>query len=84
MREEVERIHEVLIEIRPELIAEGGDVKLAGYENGVVYVRLEGPFTAWCRTKRMVLMDLERIVRAGIPWIERVEAVCPPPECQAQ
>ncbi|MEW6682499.1 MAG: NifU family protein [Nitrospirota bacterium] len=83
MDEAVGRVIEVLEEIRPELIAEGGDVKVAGCADGVVYVSLAGPFTAWCRTRRMVLWNIEQMVRERLPWIERVEAVCPPPEDQA-
>ncbi|MBI5406439.1 MAG: NifU family protein [Nitrospirae bacterium] len=84
MIEWVEKIIEVLDEIRPDLIAEGGDVRLAGLEEGVVYVRMVGPFTAWCQTKRRVLRDVERVLKARVPWIERIEAVCPPPGSQAQ
>lgn len=84
MVEEVERVIGVLNEIRPELIAKGGDVKLAGFSEGVVYVCLAGPFAARCLTKRRVLWNIEQVLRTRLPWIERVEAVCPPPESQAR
>jgi Fe-S cluster biogenesis protein NfuA len=83
MREPVDMVMEAMEEIRPELIAEGGDVKLAGCSDGVVYVTLAGPFTASCRSRRMMLWNIERIVKGRLPWIERVEAICPPPEDQA-
>lgn len=80
----MERIGEALEEIRPDLIVEGGDVKLVGLEGAVVYVSLSGPFTACCQTKRMVLWNIERSLTERFPWIEGVKAVCPPPESQAR
>lgn len=82
--EDLEKIVVLLDEIRPELIAEGGDVKLAGFADGVVYVRLAGPFAARCLAKRTVLWDIERLLRMIFPWVERVETICPPPELEAR
>lgn len=77
MRETYEKIAEALDEMRPELISEGGDVKLAGFNGKTVYVRLDGPFTAQCLAKRMVLLNIQKVLRERFPWVERVSAVCP-------
>ncbi len=82
--ERVRQVQRVIDEIRRELIVEGGDVKLAGLEEQVVYVQLAGPFTARCQTRRLVLWEIEQMVRTKLPWIERVEALCPLPEAQAR
>lgn len=77
MRETYEKILETVDELRPDLIAEGGDVKVAGFDVRTVYVRLEGPFTAQCLAKRMVLLNIQKVLRDKFPWVERVLSVCP-------
>ena len=78
MKETYEKIVEALDDIRPELIAEGGDVKLAGFNGKTVFVRLDGHYTAHCLTKRMVLLNIQKMIQEKFPWVERVSAVCPP------
>jgi len=83
MMEGVQEINEVLDEIRPELIAQGGDAKLAGCDDGTVFVCLSGPLASRCQVKRKLVREIERILRARLPWIERVKPLCPPTEAQA-
>lgn len=78
MIENYEKIMAALEVIRPELIAEGGDVKLAGFDGKTVYVRLDGPFTAQCLAKRMVLSSIQKLLREKFPWVEKVSSICPP------
>ena len=70
-----ERVLEVLKKVRPALQADGGDVELVGVEGGVVKVRLKGA-CAGCPMSQMTLThSVERVLKAEIPEVERVEAV---------
>lgn len=72
-----ERINNILQEIRPFLLEDGGDVEFVNYESDtrVAEIRLLGA----CKTCPMQLMTLrggiERFLLAGIPEIKRVESV---------
>jgi Fe-S cluster biogenesis protein NfuA len=75
--DDIATVRETLEEFRVELIAQGGDVKVAAVDEDTVLLTLSGPFTAHCTEKRMVVGHLERVLKARLPWIERVETVCP-------
>lgn len=80
----VRAVRDALNEIRPEVISAGGDVKLVDVVDRVVQVTLAGAFTRHCTRKRTVLKRLEKAVKARCPWVERLEAVCPPPDRRAR
>lgn len=80
----VRAVQGALEEIRAEVIAAGGDVKLVDVAGRVVQVTLAGAFTRSCQSKRTVLKRLEKSLQARCPWVERLEAVCPPPERRAR
>jgi Fe-S cluster biogenesis protein NfuA len=84
MEERFDAVMEALAEIRPYLIAAGGDAKLAGLEEKVVSVVLAGSFTSYCRSKREILESVEETVKSRLPWVERVIAVCPSDGREAQ
>ena len=72
MREKVEK---VLEEIRPALIADGGDVELVDVEEGVVKVRLTGA-CAGCPMSTMTLKNgIEARLKERIPEVVRVDSV---------
>ncbi len=72
MREKVEK---ALQEIRPSLMADGGDVELVDLENGVVKVRLTGA-CGGCPMSQMTLKQgIERHMKKAVPEILKVEAV---------
>ena len=72
MREEVEK---VLEEVRPYLLAEGGDIELVDVVDGVVRVRLKGA-CAGCPMSQMTLKwGVEQYLKKKIPSIVRVEAI---------
>ncbi len=71
----IEKVEETLNKIRPNLQADGGDVELVEVENGVVKVRLTGACHG-CPMAAMTLKNgIERILKAEIPEVERVESV---------
>jgi Fe-S cluster biogenesis protein NfuA len=70
-----EKVEEVLSEIRPSLQADGGDVELVDYVDGVVKVRLKGA-CAGCPMSQMTLaFGIEKVLKEKIPEVKKVEAV---------
>ncbi len=70
-----EKVQEVIDKIRPDLQADGGDVELVDYDNGVVKVRLKGA-CAGCPMSQMTLKNgIERLIKKELPEITSVEAV---------
>ncbi len=71
----IDRIQEVLAEIRPALQADGGDVEFIDFNEGVVTVRMKGA----CGNCPMSLMTLkngiEARMKARIPEVQAVESI---------
>lgn len=61
-------------EIRPGLIATGGDVELLGVEKGIVMLRFSGTCRACPSSTMALVMDVERHLREKVPGVEYVEA----------
>jgi Fe-S cluster biogenesis protein NfuA len=72
MREKVEA---ALMEIRPALRADGGDVELVDVGDGVVKLRLRGA-CAGCPMATMTLQHgIERVLKEQVPEIKEVVAI---------
>jgi len=72
LKEEVEK---VLEEVRPHLVADGGNVELVGVEDGVVRLKLLGACGS-CPSSTMTLkMGIERTLKERIPEVTSVEQV---------
>jgi Fe-S cluster biogenesis protein NfuA len=72
MREKVEA---ALDQVRPALIADGGDVQLVDVNEGVVTLRLTGA-CGGCPMSTMTLRHgIERVLREQVPEIKEVVAV---------
>ncbi len=70
-----EKVEAVLEQVRPHLMADGGDVELVGIEDGIVKLRLLGACGS-CPSSTMTLkMGIERILKEKIPEVESVEQV---------
>jgi Fe-S cluster biogenesis protein NfuA len=70
-----ENIEAVLDELRPYLMADGGNVELVEVEGPVVRVRLQGACGS-CPSSTMTLkMGIERKLKDSIPEISEVEQV---------
>jgi Fe-S cluster biogenesis protein NfuA len=70
-----ENIETVLDELRPYLMADGGNVELVEVEGPVVRVRLQGACGS-CPSSTMTLkMGIERKLKDSIPEISAVEQV---------
>lgn len=80
-----ERVRAALDGVRPYLGSHGGDVELAGVEDGVVRLRLRGSCEG-CPASAMTLkLAIEDAVLRAAPDVERVEAegAAPAPEAAA-
>ncbi len=71
----MEKVQEVIDKIRPSLQADGGDVELVDYKDGVVTVRLQGA-CAGCPMSQMTLKNgIERMLKEHLPEVKSVESV---------
>ncbi len=69
-----EKIQTVIDKIRPNLQADGGDVELVDFQDGVVTVRLQGA-CAGCPMSQMTLKNgIERLLKQEIPEVKSVES----------
>jgi Fe-S cluster biogenesis protein NfuA len=70
-----ENIEKVLDELRPYLMADGGNVELVEVEGPVVRLRLQGACGS-CPSSAMTLrMGIERKLKEAIPEIAEIEQV---------
>jgi Fe-S cluster biogenesis protein NfuA len=60
-------------EIRPGLIATGGDVEVAGMDGGIVQIRLSGTCRSCPSSTMAIVMDVERQLRERVPEVEYLE-----------
>lgn len=73
MKEEVEK---ALLDIRPALQADGGDIELVDVgEDGVVKVKLQGACHGCPGAAMTLKMGVERLLRANVPEVKSVENV---------
>ncbi|MBK6292164.1 MAG: NifU family protein [Ignavibacteria bacterium] len=71
------RIEAALVDVRPFLIVDNGDVEIVRYEESTGVLELR--FLGACKTCSMSAMTLragiERAIRLNIPEVRRVEAI---------
>jgi len=71
----VKKVQDVLEGIKPQIQADGGDIELVSVENGTAKVRLKGA-CAGCPMSALTLKQgVERVIKAKIPEIQKVESV---------
>ncbi|MGM0443833.1 MAG: NifU family protein [Fibrobacterota bacterium] len=69
----VDRIKEVLNEVRPGLQADGGDVEYVDYKDNVVLVRLTGACGSCPMSTMTLKMGIEQAIKEAIPEVKSVE-----------
>jgi Fe-S cluster biogenesis protein NfuA len=70
-----EAVEKALLDVRPALQADGGDIELVDVVDGVVQVRLRGA-CAGCPMSQLTLTNgVERHLKNVVPGVERVENV---------
>ena len=71
-----EKIEKALQNVRPYLVADGGDVEFVSFnEDGIVEVRLTGACVGCPMSLMTLRAGIERALMRDIPEIKRVEAV---------
>ena len=70
-----DKVEEVLNQIRPRLMMDGGNVELVDVNDGVVKLKLTGA-CAGCAMATMTLkMGIERILKQEVPEVKEVVTV---------
>lgn len=70
-----EKIIAAIDKIRPQLQADGGDIKFISFEDGIVKVELQGA-CAGCPMSQMTLKNgVEKILKEEIPEVKSVENI---------
>jgi len=72
MREKVEA---ALEQVRPALLADGGDVQLIDVKDGVVILRLTGACGGCPMASMTLKYGIERVLKEQVPEIKEVVAV---------
>jgi len=70
-----EKIEQAIAEIRPLLQADGGDVELVDFVDGVVTVRLKGACHGCPGAQYTLKNGIEQRLKSLIPEVKSVEAV---------
>jgi Fe-S cluster biogenesis protein NfuA len=70
-----EKVSEALDKIRPSLQADGGDVELVDYVDGIVKVRLKGACSGCPMSTMTIKNGIERFLKQEIPEVKTVEQV---------
>ena len=69
------KVEAALEQVRPALLADGGDVQLIDVKDGVVTLRLTGA-CGGCPMASMTLKDgIERVLKEQVPEVKEVVAV---------
>jgi len=70
-----EKVQAVLEQVRPALLADGGDVQLIDVNDGVVTLKLTGACSG-CPMSTITLRDgIERVLKEQVPEVKEVVAV---------
>ncbi len=70
-----EKVEEVLNKIRPNLMADGGNVELVEVNDGTVKVKLTGACGGCAMATITLKMGIEKLLKQEIPEIKEVIAV---------
>lgn len=70
-----EDIIKVLDEIRPLILADGGDILFVSFENGIVSLKLLGACTSCPMSYYTLKMGIEQRLKTAFPEIKSVQAI---------
>ena len=72
MEDTIKKINNVLDELRPFLINDGGNIEFVKYEDNIVYIRMQGA-CADCEMIDLTLKEgIEQALKSEIPSIKEV------------
>ena len=69
-----EKVEEVLNQIRPALLADGGDVELLDVSEGVVTLKLTGACGGCPMATVTLRLGIERVLKEQVPEVKEVVA----------
>ncbi|MHC4262485.1 MAG: NifU family protein [Planctomycetota bacterium] len=69
----VGEVEKVLTELRPSVVADGGDIRLVGIDGGTVTVSLHGACRSCSASVLTLRGALEPRLAEALPWFERLE-----------
>jgi len=75
MSDVVEKIKEVIEQVRPSLQADGGDVSFVSYENNIVMVDLLGACGSCPMSTMTLKQGIEAAIKNAVPEVVAVEQV---------
>ena len=61
--------------VRPAVAMDGGDIIFHGFEDGVVYLQMQGACSGCPSSTATLKMGVENLLRHYVPEVARVEAV---------
>lgn len=70
-----QRIEDVLQKLRPAILQDGGDIHFVRFENGTVFVRLQGACVSCPISFITLKMGLETQLKEKIPAVQEVIAL---------
>lgn len=71
----IQKIDDVLQEVRPNIQMDGGDIEFVSYTDGVVSVRLQGACTSCPLSLYTLKLGIEERLKEQIPEVVEVIAV---------
>jgi Fe-S cluster biogenesis protein NfuA len=72
MKEQENKIIEIIDKLRPFLVNDGGDVEFVKYENNIVYIKMMGA-CADCQVMDITLKDgIEAAIQEEVPEVTEV------------
>ncbi|TDL99941.1 MAG: hypothetical protein C4K58_01470 [Flavobacteriaceae bacterium] len=72
MQEKIQKIEQALLEIRPFLKSDGGDIEFVSLENDIVTVRLLGACTGCSVNESTLKLGVENTIKKYLPEIKEV------------
>lgn len=70
-----QKVQGALAEIKPQIQADGGDIKLVAIEGSIVKVKLKGACSGCPMAAMTLKQGVERIIKARVPEITQVDSV---------
>jgi Fe-S cluster biogenesis protein NfuA len=68
----LDRVRDVIDQVRPYIQGDGGDIDLVSYEDGVVTVRLRGACSGCPHAAMTLKMGVERFLKQHVPEVTEV------------
>lgn len=75
LSEKIELIKNVLAELRPAILQDGGDIHFVRFENGTVFVQLHGACVSCPISFITLKMGIETQLKEKVPGVESVESI---------